>query len=104
MRVHIHGVDITYSDVIYNQALVQVIEFDGNDLTTYGLNAPMRNNENMLSRELMRQTNRDRGIVFLDAPGGTGNTFLINLILAKIRLLRHHMTLLRLWTIQHCNA
>ena len=25
------------------------------------------------------------GIVFLDAPGGTGKTFVINLILAKIR-------------------
>jgi len=25
------------------------------------------------------------GILFLDAPGGTGKTFLVNLILAKIR-------------------
>ena len=25
------------------------------------------------------------GILFLDAPGGTGKTFLINLILAKLR-------------------
>lgn len=25
------------------------------------------------------------GIIFLDAPGGTGKTFLLNLILAKIR-------------------
>ena len=119
-------VDMTYSDVIYNQALVlledKVLELDGSDLTTYGLNAPMRNNENMLSRELIRQTNYDLsklerlvrdnepklthdqenvyssmlakientegGIVFLDAPGGTGKTFLINLILAKIRLRR----------------
>ena len=26
------------------------------------------------------------GILFLDAPGGTGKTFLINLILAQLRL------------------
>ena len=82
----------------------------------------MRNNKNMLSRELTRQTNYDLsklerlvqdnepklthdqgnvyssmlanietkegGIVFLDAPGGTGKTFLINPILAQIRLRR----------------
>ncbi|GBL69568.1 hypothetical protein AVEN_32798-1 [Araneus ventricosus] len=29
------------------------------------------------------------GILFLDAPGGTGKTFLINLILAEIRSKRH---------------
>lgn len=30
-------------------------------------------------------TNDDSGLIFLDAPGGTGKTFLINLILASIR-------------------
>ena len=29
--------------------------------------------------------NNDGGILLLDAPGGTGKTFLINLILAKLR-------------------
>ena len=31
---------------------------------------------------------RQGGIMFLDAPGGTGNTFLLNLLLAKIRMRR----------------
>lgn len=30
-------------------------------------------------------TNKQHGIIFIDAPGGTGKTFLLNLILAKIR-------------------
>jgi hypothetical protein len=29
--------------------------------------------------------NRNGGLIFLDAPGGTGKTFLINLLLAKVR-------------------
>ena len=37
--MRMHGVDIAYSDVIYNQALVQledkvISELDGTDLTT----------------------------------------------------------------------
>ena len=30
--------------------------------------------------------NKRGGIIFLDAPGGTGKTFLLNLILARIRM------------------
>jgi ABC-type ATPase involved in cell division len=29
--------------------------------------------------------NRNGGLIFLDAPGGTGKTYLINLLLAKVR-------------------
>jgi superfamily II DNA or RNA helicase len=32
--------------------------------------------------------NRNRGLIFLDAPGGTGKTFLINLLLSKVRQTR----------------
>lgn len=34
---------------------------------------------------LQNINNNNGGIIFLDAPGGTGKTFLLNLILAKIR-------------------
>lgn len=34
---------------------------------------------------MRRVTNGNGGIIFLDAPGGTGKTFLLNLILAEIR-------------------
>ena len=40
------------------------------------------------SSMLTKIETKEGGIVFLDAPGGTGKTFLINLILAKIRLRR----------------
>lgn len=50
-------------------------------------------NENQLNREqrieydsVMSSVNNNEGkILFLDAPGGTGKTFLINLLLAKVR-------------------
>ena len=34
---------------------------------------------------LNRVKNKSPGLIFLDAPGGTGKTFVINLILAKVR-------------------
>ncbi|GBP45076.1 hypothetical protein EVAR_33181_1 [Eumeta japonica] len=36
-----------------------------------------------------RINNNTGGIIYLDAPGGTGKTFLINLILAEIRAEKH---------------
>jgi hypothetical protein len=37
-------------------------------------------------KSVLRTTeNRNGGLIFLNAPGGTGKTFLINLLLAKIR-------------------
>lgn len=39
--------------------------------------------------EIVRSANSSEGqIFFLDAPGGTGKTYLLNLILAKIRVTR----------------
>ncbi|GBM52328.1 hypothetical protein AVEN_126404-1 [Araneus ventricosus] len=34
---------------------------------------------------LLRYSKNEGGIIFIDAPGGTGKTFLINVLLAKIR-------------------
>ena len=40
--------------------------------------------------DIMECVNREKGgIIFLDAPGETGKTFLINLILAEIRSKNH---------------
>ena len=32
--------------------------------------------------------NKESGLIFLDAPGGTGKTFVINLIVKKLTLLQ----------------
>ena len=41
------------------------------------------------------------GMLFLDAPGGTGKTFLINLILAKLHF-EGNIALHRVGLLQHC--
>jgi len=67
--------------------------------TSYDLVAledAVRNNEESLNDEqkfvyhqIITSVNNNEGrIFFLDAPGGTGKTFLINLILAKVRNIR----------------
>ena len=118
--------DIVYTDVIYNQALLlledNVLALDGKYLQSYGLDMPRRCQQLALSKEVLRETSydlekleqmvqlneprltpdqrdvygkilanvdsRQGGIMFLDAPGGTGKTFLLNLLLAKIRMRR----------------
>jgi len=39
----------------------------------------------VLEKVMQHVANESSGIIFLDAPGGTGKTFLLNLILAEIR-------------------
>lgn len=50
-------------------------------------NEPMLNTEQqaIYQEVLRRHYNNEGGVIFIDAPGGTGKTFLINLLLAKIR-------------------
>nr|KAI8748380.1 ATP-dependent DNA helicase PIF1 [Biomphalaria glabrata] len=71
---------IDFSNIIYDEALIALedlcLTMAGKDLKHVGLKSSERN---AFCRELLR------GIVFLDAPGGTGKTFLINLLLAKVR-------------------
>lgn len=58
----------------------------------------MKNNERSLndeqklvSQEIISSSDTNEGgIFFLDAPGGTGKTFLINLLLAKVRFTHGH--------------
>ena len=113
-----------FSDSIYNKALVdiedKVMNITNLTLDKYGLPTTNREENDSLSRELLRELNYDEAelcsaietqepaltedqsqalkvvmdsvsskkgrFLFLDAPGGTGKTFLTNLILAKIRL------------------
>lgn len=64
------------------------ISFNVEELQTFvGENITKLNNEQKLIFEIVmsRVQTRQGGFFFLDAPGGTGKTFLISLILAQIR-------------------
>lgn len=73
---------------INNKDLTRETQYDKNKLNAY-----IDNNEKLLIGDqkkaydaIMKQVSSENGgIIFLDAPGGTGKTFLLNLILAKIR-------------------
>lgn len=66
--------------------------YDINELTK-----KVTTNEKLLNREqelvytnVLKIVNEESGdIFFLDAPGGTGKTFLINLLLLKVRTKKH---------------
>ncbi|XP_075707181.1 LOW QUALITY PROTEIN: uncharacterized protein LOC142741727 [Rhinoderma darwinii] len=85
-----------------NDAVWRILDFPIHDryLTVVHLNAHLENghaylatNEPLVVSDQTTAYNQildtvvknTGGIVFLDAPGGTGNTFVINLLLAKIR-------------------
>ncbi|XP_071582444.1 uncharacterized protein [Temnothorax nylanderi] len=92
-------------DEVYNRCLVliedTVLALGGQELHQYGLSQPKRSGEVLKNRDYLRETNYDVNtlaqvvlssiessagqVFFLDAPGGTGKTFLINLLLAKVR-------------------
>ncbi|XP_050065737.1 uncharacterized protein LOC126554744 [Aphis gossypii] len=92
------------ADVVLNKCLSpsNSEQFDNREYlkeTSYDLVAledVVRNNEESLNDEqkfaynqIITSVNNNEGrIYFLDAPGGTGKTFLINLILAKVRSTR----------------
>ncbi|GFX90218.1 ATP-dependent DNA helicase [Trichonephila clavipes] len=75
-----------------------LLSIGGNTLYHYGLPSPqaidgilcneprLNKGQNQVYRLLTDSVNPNAcGVYFLDAPGGTGKTFLINLLLAKIR-------------------
>ncbi|GFS15301.1 ATP-dependent helicase [Elysia marginata] len=105
---------LLFSNDIFNQSLIaiedQVLAAANHNVNMYGLPQPTRETDPDFCREVLQEKGynckqlktfieeneplltpeqRDayhhRGIIFLDAPGGTGKTFLINLLLAKIR-------------------
>ena len=69
--------------------LVQARNFDHELLQqNISVNLPLLNNEQQYVYDLIMQnvSNREGGIYFLNASGGTGKTFLINLLLARVRV------------------
>ncbi|XP_069965797.1 uncharacterized protein [Bactrocera oleae] len=71
-----------------NREYIEQTNFNPIELQhTINNNEPKLNNEqNQIYQLIIEKVNtNDGGVYFLDAPGGTGKTFLINLILAKIR-------------------
>ncbi|XP_067949868.1 ATP-dependent DNA helicase pif1-like [Watersipora subatra] len=114
---------LQFTDRMFNMALIfiedQVLEVSNNNLSVYGILRPVRVEQPVVCREILRETAYDReelrrhvetnepllleeqraayntvlekieqnscGMVFLHAPGGTGKTFVTNLILAKVR-------------------
>lgn len=73
---------------IFNLEIQREQQYDANELNTFvQLNAPKLNNEQKYAYDTIIQAVNDKqgGIFFIDAPGGTGKTFLISLILASER-------------------
>lgn len=73
---------------LFDRELHREQQYDPNELQTFvNLNLPKLNDRQRNVYETIMQAvqNNDGGLYFLDAPGGTGKTFVISLILAAIR-------------------
>lgn len=79
-------------EVTLNRDLLREMNYDANQLTSYiAEDEPklIRDQTTAYRRILAKVDDTNGAIVFLDAPGGTGKTFLSNLLLAKIRQQRN---------------
>ncbi|XP_050066554.1 uncharacterized protein LOC126555710 [Aphis gossypii] len=121
-RIRCHDLTITFSDEMYNEALIAIedlcIVIANLPLSNFGMNSPNQSASDLMNTEMNRElqystvemaaivarnvplmneeqrTIYDRimlavsagqgGFFFLDAPGGTGKTFVISLFLAEI--------------------
>lgn len=74
---------------VHDRDLVREQHFDVNQQQQY-VEAQTRllvdDQKTAYAKIMQRVTNGNGGLFFLDAPGGTGKTFLINLILASVRM------------------
>ncbi|XP_063974372.1 uncharacterized protein LOC135161043 [Diachasmimorpha longicaudata] len=122
-RIRCHDPTITFSDEMYNEALIAIedlcIVIANLPLSNFGMDSPNRTASDLMNTEMNRElqystvkmvaivarnvplmneeqrTIYDRimlavsagqgGFFFLDAPGGTGKTFVISLIVAEMR-------------------
>uniref|UniRef100_A0A6P7GQM2 ATP-dependent DNA helicase n=1 Tax=Diabrotica virgifera virgifera TaxID=50390 RepID=A0A6P7GQM2_DIAVI len=77
---------------VLNYEITKEKSYNVNELLEYiAHNKPLLNdNQKKVYDVIMdRIINNTGGIIYLDAPGGTGKTFLLNLILAEIRVKKH---------------
>lgn len=75
-----------------NSDLQRGYQFDANSLNTFvQLNHPKLLPQQKLAYDIIKEAiaNECGGLYFLDAPGGTGKTFLISIMLATIRSQNH---------------
>lgn len=73
---------------ITNKEMTREMQYDIVQLRNYVENTKKKLNDDQQNayRTIMNRVENDiGGIIFLDAPGGTGKTFLLNLILAELR-------------------
>ncbi|GBN36887.1 hypothetical protein AVEN_32254-1 [Araneus ventricosus] len=71
-----------------SREILRELSYDSDLLLNFVMQMePLLNtNQQAIYREVLRlYSKREGGVIFIDAPGGTGKTFLINVLLAKIR-------------------
>ncbi|GBP49808.1 ATP-dependent DNA helicase pif1 [Eumeta japonica] len=98
IRISSRNPDLEASEEVHNQALLLIEDMFyvmcGSLLVRLGIPAPDRGMNDAFNRELEQGSlwklmtavdDENGGLFFLDAPGGTGKTFLMSLILATIR-------------------
>lgn len=76
------------ADVV-NRAVLRERQYDVDQLQVYveAQERLLTNDQRIAYNTIMQHvTNGQGGLLFLDAPGGTGKTFLLNLILAAVRM------------------
>ncbi|XP_048004348.1 ATP-dependent DNA helicase pif1-like [Leguminivora glycinivorella] len=77
---------------VLNYEITKEKSYNVNELLEYiAHNKPLLNDnqKNVYNVIMNRINNNTGGIIYLDAPGGTGKTFLLNLLLAEIRATKH---------------
>lgn len=68
--------------------MLRELAYDAEQMHEYvDLNEPLLNDDQkVIYNEVLQRLQQNKGgIIFIDSPGGKGKTFLINLLLAKIR-------------------
>lgn len=74
---------------IRNRDYIREKSFNQKELQKFLYENTQKLNENQkeIYTEIMQKLDQNKaGIYFIDAPGGTGKTFLINVILAEVRI------------------
>ncbi|XP_044587812.1 uncharacterized protein LOC123267312 [Cotesia glomerata] len=85
-RRHNDNNQLDFNNEIYNEALIliedQLFSISGKTLNEFNFTSPQRN----VYEKILESVNENQGkLFFIDAPGGTEKTFLLNLLLAKVR-------------------